>query len=67
MATKKTTPPSFATETREAEWWAKNQARVADHFEQARARGKLERGTVARVAQERAAAAVSARAQGAAS
>ena len=46
--------PPFKTEAQEAEWWAKNQNLVADRFEQARAAGKLGKGTVARVARERA-------------
>jgi hypothetical protein len=46
--------PRFKTEKREAEWWAKNQNVVADRFEQAKAAGKLGKGTVARVARERA-------------
>ena len=44
----------FMTEVQEAEWWAKNQDLVADRFEQAKAAGKLGKGTVARVARERA-------------
>ena len=44
----------FKTEAQEAEWWSKNQNLVADHFEQAKAAGKLGNGTVARVAVERA-------------
>jgi predicted DNA binding CopG/RHH family protein len=44
----------FKTETEEAEWWPKNQDRVAERFEQARASGKLGKGTVTRVAGERA-------------
>jgi predicted DNA binding CopG/RHH family protein len=43
----------FKTETQEAEWWANNQDIIADRFEQAKAAGKLGRGTVARVAGER--------------
>src|SRR5436190_3638908 len=46
--------PPFKTETQEAEWWAKNQNLIADRFEQAKAAGKLGKGTVARVARERA-------------
>ena len=46
--------PSFKTEAQEAEWWAKNQDLIADRFEQAKATGKLGKGTVARVARERA-------------
>ena len=44
--------PHFETETQEAEWWAKNQDLIANRFEQAKAAGKLGRGTVARVARE---------------
>lgn len=44
----------FKTEAQEAEWWAKNQDLVATRFEQAKATGKLGKGTVARVARERA-------------
>jgi len=46
--------PSFKTETQEAEWWAKNQGLIADRFEQAKATGKLGKGSVARIARERA-------------
>lgn len=46
--------PHFETETEEAEWWAKNQDVIAKRFEQAKAQGKLGRGTVARVARKRA-------------
>jgi predicted DNA binding CopG/RHH family protein len=45
---------SFKTEAEEAEWWSKNQNVIADRFEQAKAAGKLGKGTVARVARERA-------------
>src|SRR5690349_19632465 len=45
--------PRFKTEAQEAEWWPKNQKLIADRFEQAKA-GKLGKGTVARVARERA-------------
>ncbi len=34
--------------------WAKNQNLIADRFEQAKAKGKFGKGTVARVAGERA-------------
>jgi predicted DNA binding CopG/RHH family protein len=51
MAKKQT---HFKTETDEAEWWAKNQELIANRFEQARASGKLGKGTVARLAVERA-------------
>lgn len=46
--------PPIRTEAQEAEWWAKNQNLIADRFEQAEASGKLGKGTVARVARERA-------------
>jgi predicted DNA binding CopG/RHH family protein len=45
--------PPFKTETQEAEWWTKNQNLVADRCDQAKAKGKLGKGTVARVARER--------------
>ncbi len=46
--------PRFQTEAQEAEWWSKNQNLIAARFEQAKADGKLGKGTVARVARERA-------------
>jgi predicted DNA binding CopG/RHH family protein len=46
--------PHFETESEEAEWWAKNQDLILDRFQQAKALGKLGKGTVARVAGERA-------------
>jgi len=39
---------SFKSETQEADWWAKNQEFIAERFEQARAAGKLGKGTVVR-------------------
>lgn len=51
MADKK--PPRFRSEAQEAEWWAKNQSFIADRLEQAKAAGKLGKGTVARVSRER--------------
>jgi predicted DNA binding CopG/RHH family protein len=48
--------PPFKTEAQEAQWWAKNQDLIANRFEQAKAAGKLGKGTVARVARERAGA-----------
>ena len=45
----------FESEIQEAEWWAKNQNLIADRFEEAVRAGKLDKGTVARVARERAA------------
>jgi predicted DNA binding CopG/RHH family protein len=47
---------SFKTEAQEAAWWAKNQNLIADRFEEAQGAGKLGKGTVARVARERAGA-----------
>jgi len=47
------TKPPFKTEAQEAKWWAKNQNLIADCFEQAKAAGKLGKGTVARLARER--------------
>jgi predicted DNA binding CopG/RHH family protein len=44
--------PPFKTEAQESEWWAKNQNLIADRFEQAKATGKLGKGTVAQVARE---------------
>jgi predicted DNA binding CopG/RHH family protein len=46
--------PHFKTEAQEAEWWAKNQDIIADRFEQAKTAGELGKGTVARVAGQRA-------------
>jgi predicted DNA binding CopG/RHH family protein/uncharacterized DUF497 family protein len=46
--------PHFKNETQEAEWWPKNQDLIANRLEQARSSGKLGKGTVARVAGERA-------------
>ena len=46
--------PQFKTETQEAESWANNQDIIADRFEQAKTAGKLGKGTVARIAGERA-------------
>ncbi len=46
--------PPFKTEAQEAEWWAKNQDLIANSFEQAKAAGKLGKGTVARAARGRA-------------
>jgi hypothetical protein len=48
-------PPS-KTEAQEAACWAKSQNLIADRFEQTKAAGKLGKGTVARVARERAGA-----------
>jgi predicted DNA binding CopG/RHH family protein len=48
--------PPFKTEAEEADWWAKNQELIADRFEDARAKGTIGSGTVARLAQERAGA-----------
>ena len=52
MANRK--PPRFKSEAQEAEWWVKNQDFIADRFEQAKAAGKLGKGTVARLASQRA-------------
>ena len=52
MATKKRL--QFKGETEEARWWETNQNFIADRFEQAKRTGKLGRGTVARLASERA-------------
>jgi hypothetical protein len=46
----------FKTEAQEAACWAENQNLIADRLEQAKAAGKLGKGTVARVARERAGA-----------
>src|SRR5258708_26980567 len=46
--------PRLKAETQGAGGWAKNQNLIADRFEQAKATGKLGKGTVARVARERA-------------
>src|SRR6266436_5896280 len=46
--------PRFETDTQESDWWAKNQNLIADRFEKAKATGKLGKGTVARVAREKA-------------
>lgn len=43
----------FKTEAEEAKWWSDNQESIADDVEQAKAAGKLGKGTVARTAQER--------------
>lgn len=51
MANKK--QPRFKTEAEEAKWWSDNQELIAGRFEQAKAAGKLGKGTVARIAQER--------------
>jgi predicted DNA binding CopG/RHH family protein len=45
---------SFKNEAEEAEFWSENQDLIADRFEQARAAGKLGKGTVVRIARERA-------------
>ena len=43
----------FKTEADEAKWWSENQELIANRFEQAKAAGKLGKGTVVRMAQER--------------
>ena len=45
--------PAFQTEEQEAQWWAENQNFIAERFEEAKAAGKLGKGTVGRVARER--------------
>ena len=52
MAARK--PPRFKSEAHEAAWWAKNQDFIADRLEKAKAAGKLGKGTVARLARQRA-------------
>jgi|SRR5581483_7633160 len=54
MANKKQT--RFKSEKDEAKWWSENQALIAERFQQAKATGKLGKGTVARMAQKRAGA-----------
>lgn len=49
-----TKPSRFKSEVQEAERWAKHQDFIADRFEQAKAAGTLGKGTVARVARDRA-------------
>jgi predicted DNA binding CopG/RHH family protein len=46
--------PPFHTEAQEAEWWAENQNLIVESFEHARTAGKIGKGTVARMARERA-------------
>lgn len=46
----------FRTEAEEAKWWSENQELIAERFEKAKASGKLGKGTVARIAKERAGA-----------
>jgi predicted DNA binding CopG/RHH family protein len=52
MANKK--QPRFKNETEEAKWWTDNQEFIADKFEKAKVMGKLGRGTVAKIARQRA-------------
>lgn len=40
--------PAFANEAEEASWWASQEGRIADEFEQAAAQGELGRGTAVR-------------------
>ncbi len=47
--------PRFKNEAEEAEWWAKNQDFILQQFEKAKAARKIGKGTVARIAGERAA------------
>jgi predicted DNA binding CopG/RHH family protein len=56
MAAKKI-PARFRGERQEAEWWAKNQDYIADRFEATKAAGTLGKGSVARLARQRAASA----------
>ena len=53
MAAKKI-PARFRSEGQEAAWWAKNQGYIADRFEEAKAAGTLAKGSVARLARQRA-------------
>ena len=46
--------PPVQHEAQEAAWWESNQNLIADHFQQAKAKGKLGQGTVKRLAGERA-------------
>lgn len=46
----------FKTEADEAKWWSENQGLIADRFEQAKAAGKLGRGTFAKMARDKAGA-----------
>src|SRR5688500_9726518 len=46
--------PPFKTAAQEAEWWPKNQKIIANSFERAKAADKLGKGTVAKVARDRA-------------
>jgi predicted DNA binding CopG/RHH family protein len=46
--------PRFKNEAEETGWWAKKQNFIAGQFEQAKAANKLGKGTVARLARERA-------------
>ena len=42
--------PKFANESEEARWWFDNRDAVDDQFDLAEQKGRLERGTVARMA-----------------
>jgi hypothetical protein len=48
-------PPHFDNEAQEAAWWFENQGFALEQFRKAKAAGTLGRGTVARLARERAA------------
>ena|SRR5438874_7196567 len=56
MGTKKM-PVRFRSEKQEADWWAKNQDYIAQRFQEAKATGALGRGSVARLARQKATAA----------
>jgi hypothetical protein len=55
MATKKM-PARFRSEKQEADWWAKNQDYIAQRFQGAKATGALAKGSVARLARQKATA-----------
>lgn len=48
--------PRFTSEAEEAKWWADNPDQIAARFQKAKAAGTLGRGTVARLALEKAGA-----------
>lgn len=45
---KKMDIPAFTKEADEAKWWAAQEDRIADEFEEAAAKGEIGRGTAAR-------------------
>ena len=55
--TAKKMPARFRSESQESEWWAKNQDYIAERFEKAKAAGTLGKGSVVRLARQRAASA----------